>query len=55
MISGKSRQSSVFRYVGNRISQAESRLAGVKPPNSVTRIPKAFRGRGWKGIHVLNN
>ena len=40
-----------FRYIGNRILEAESRLASVKPPSSFTRIPRAFRGRGWKGVY----
>ncbi|CAI8020857.1 hypothetical protein GBAR_LOCUS12434 [Geodia barretti] len=35
-------------YIGRRISEAESRLLGVKPPDVVTRVPKSFRGRGWK-------
>ena len=40
----------LYRYIGRRISEAESRLLGVKPPDVVTRIPRYFRGRGWKGI-----
>ena len=43
----------LFRYIGRRISEAESRLLGVKPPDVVTRVPKSFRGRGWKGTVLV--
>jgi hypothetical protein len=35
-------------YIGRSISEAESRFLGIKPPDVVTRVPKSFRGRGWK-------
>jgi hypothetical protein len=35
-------------YIGNRVAEAEERLRQVKPPDSIGRIPKVFRGRGWK-------
>lgn len=41
----------IYRYIGRRISEAESRLLAVKPPDVFTRVPKQFRGRGWKGTY----
>ena len=31
------------------MAEAEKKLRQVKPPDSIGRVPKAFRGRGWKG------
>jgi hypothetical protein len=39
-------------YIGNRVAEAEERLRQVKPPDSIGRIPKVFRGRGWKGYFL---
>ena len=43
----------MYRYIGNRVAEAEVRLRLVKPPDFIGRIPKAFRGRGWKGKRFL--
>ena len=44
---------SIFRYIGNRISEADARLIGIKPPDSIARIPRGFRGRAWKGMYII--
>ena len=38
-----------YRYIGNKIKEADAKLAGIKPPDVVIRKPKSFRGREWKG------
>ena len=43
----------MYRYIGNRVAEAEVRLRLVKPPDFIGRIPKAFRGLGWKGKRFL--
>ena len=43
----------MYRYIGKRVAEAEERLRLVKPPDLIGRIPKAFRGRGWKGKKLL--
>lgn len=30
---------------------SRSRLRGINPPDSIGRFPRAFKGRGWKGMY----
>ena len=44
----------VYRYIGRKIAEADARLFSIRPPDCITRIPRSFRGRAWKGMCHLH-